>query len=140
MTPHGTRSRYVQGCRCEDCTRANAIYKTATEGHTIPTPSVWASVVRVARPLREEAWQRDAACKGMDPDLFHPVHDDAEAVDAKAVCAACPVRKHCLDYAMRNREQHGIWGGLNADERRSLRRRIQRRTRKVKGMLAEARA
>ena len=33
---------------------------------------------------------------------------------------SCTVRQECLDYALRIREQHGIWGGLNEAERRSL--------------------
>ena len=41
-------------------------------------------------------------------------------VRAKAICATCPVRGPCLDYALRIREQHGIWGGLNEVERRAL--------------------
>jgi len=32
------------------------------------------------------------------------------------------VRSECLELALRNREIHGIWGGLNEEERRSLTR------------------
>jgi WhiB family transcriptional regulator, redox-sensing transcriptional regulator len=39
---------------------------------------------------------------------------------AKAICAACPVRKDCLDYAIATHEPHGVWGGLNELERRPL--------------------
>jgi len=39
---------------------------------------------------------------------------------AKSICAACPVRIECLEYAVRIREPHGIWGGLNEIERRVL--------------------
>ena len=39
---------------------------------------------------------------------------------AKAVCATCPVHKECLDFALRIREPHGIWGGLNEIERRAI--------------------
>lgn len=38
---------------------------------------------------------------------------------AKAICAQCSVRDECLDYALRIREQHGIWGGLSEVERRN---------------------
>ena len=31
--------------------------------------------------------------------------------------AVCPVRAECLDYALRNSIRHGIWGGLNEEER-----------------------
>ena len=39
---------------------------------------------------------------------------------AKAICATCPVREPCLEYALRIREPHGIWGGLNESERQPL--------------------
>jgi WhiB family redox-sensing transcriptional regulator len=75
----------------------------------------------------EEAWQQRAACRGPHTDLFFPPShferkDEKEARErrAKAICAACPVRRPCLDYALRIREPHGIWGGLNEVERRAL--------------------
>jgi WhiB family redox-sensing transcriptional regulator len=39
---------------------------------------------------------------------------------AKRICAECPVRQECLEYALRVREPFGIWGGLNETERRTL--------------------
>jgi WhiB family redox-sensing transcriptional regulator len=39
---------------------------------------------------------------------------------AKDICAICPVRRACLEYAMAIREPHGIWGGLNEVERKQL--------------------
>jgi WhiB family redox-sensing transcriptional regulator len=70
-----------------------------------------------ARP----AWQAVGSCRGMDPAVFFPAEGDAcSAASAKAICATCPVRKACLDYAIRIREPHGIWGGLNELERKQL--------------------
>jgi WhiB family redox-sensing transcriptional regulator len=71
----------------------------------------------------------DAACKGADTDLFFG--PDAEFVTArqqreataKAICARCPVRDSCLAYALDTRQEFGIWGGLNEDERRAILRR-----------------
>jgi WhiB family redox-sensing transcriptional regulator len=66
-------------------------------------------------------WQLEAACRGMDPDLFFPsgkgstFHDESN--EAKKVCAVCPVRPECLDYAIANRERHGIWAGHGREER-----------------------
>ncbi len=42
---------------------------------------------------------------------------------AKRICAGCAVTAECLDAAIERRETHGIWGGLNEIERRSLQRR-----------------
>ena len=39
---------------------------------------------------------------------------------AKGICKECCVRDECLDYAMKIREPHGIWGGLSETERRHL--------------------
>lgn len=141
MSDHGTRSRYVgdgrhPSCRCAACRDAQATYERTRAAKVENRPVAEARKLR--RMLRPEAWQDDAACKGVDPDLMVPWHQDSVAADAKAVCAECPVKKQCLDFAMRNREEWGIWGGLNPAERRALRRRIQRRARKFRALLEEA--
>ena len=77
--------------------------------------------------LAEELWQKKAACKGPQSAMFFPPStferkdekEDREA-NAKRICTGCSVRKACLDYAVRIRESHGIWGGLNEVERRHL--------------------
>jgi WhiB family redox-sensing transcriptional regulator len=68
----------------------------------------------------EKAWMQDAACRGADPELFFPVRGET-TYEAKAVCAGCPVRFECLEYALRHSERFGIWGGLGERERRRLR-------------------
>lgn len=142
MSDHGTRSRYVGGlryppCRCPLCRDAQARYERERAAKDENRPV--AEPRKLRRMLRPEAWQADAACKGIDPNLFHPTDSSPTTIrDAKKVCVDCPVRKQCLDYAMRNRENDGVWGGLSTEERRSLRRRIQRRERKVKAMFGEA--
>lgn len=79
------------------------------------------------------SWQDKAACRGMDVLLFfgtggelRPEREIREA-KAKAVCASCPVRAKCLDYALGNSIMHGVWGGLNEEERARERRRRARR-------------
>jgi len=71
-------------------------------------------------------WMQDANCKGQGH-LFYPLDAEgqvgmtaeahANIQQAKALCAKCPVRELCLDYAIRNDEKHGIWGGMNRRER-----------------------
>jgi len=39
---------------------------------------------------------------------------------AKEICDHCSVQRDCLDFALRVREPHGIWGGLTEAERREL--------------------
>jgi WhiB family redox-sensing transcriptional regulator len=83
----------------------------------------------VARMSRNWAkgWQLEAACRGADATLFFAPNyfekreeKDAREAKAKVLCRACPVREPCLEYALRTRDPHGIWGGLNELERRRL--------------------
>jgi WhiB family redox-sensing transcriptional regulator len=72
-------------------------------------------------------WQTKAACRGPESYLFYPPtaperRDEREEREqrAKSICVTCSVKRACLDHALRIREQHGIWGGLNEAERRLL--------------------
>jgi len=75
------------------------------------------------------AWQYRAACRGADPDLFFPQQGES-ADPARRVCARCPVRAQCLEYALANAIWHGVWGGLAERERRELRTRRLRAARR----------
>lgn len=77
--------------------------------------------------MTNEGWQLKAACRGPQSAIFFPPShferkDEKEAREARAkdICATCPVQGPCLDYALRIREPHGIWGGLNEVERKQL--------------------
>lgn len=65
------------------------------------------------------AWHASALCAQTDPDIWFP-EKGGQVHRAKSVCAACPVRRPCLDAALTNRERHGVWGGLSEKERRQL--------------------
>ena len=75
----------------------------------------------------QETWYLRASCRGPESTLFFPpasierreVRELREA-RAKVICAACPVRVECREFALRVREPHGIWGGLTEVERRDL--------------------
>ncbi len=71
---------------------------------------------------RDESWRQAAACRDSEVDMFFPASED-DAEPAKAICAQCPVRYECLDWAIRTRQDYGVWGGLTESERRQLRRR-----------------
>jgi len=64
-------------------------------------------------------WQDDAACRGMNPDLFFP-HQGAGYIEAQKICATCPVRFYCAEAAIQAREEFGVWGGLTEAERRRV--------------------
>ncbi len=75
-------------------------------------------------------WVRFAVCAQTDPEVWFPPpgglpHEDRAALQ---ICARCPVRLDCLDFAMRAEgdtrvDRYGIWGGLTARQRYSLARR-----------------
>jgi WhiB family redox-sensing transcriptional regulator len=75
-------------------------------------------------------WWRLAACRDAEPELFFPISArpvlHSAIKHAKLICARCPVQSECLDYALANRQEQGIWGGLTDEERRLLRRRLSR--------------
>lgn len=86
---------------------------------------------RVDRPQRPAPsgspdWRDHAACRDTDPELFFPIGNAGPALHqldrAKQVCAGCPVRTSCLEWALAGGQEAGVWGGTSEDERRALRR------------------
>jgi len=72
-------------------------------------------------------WRSKAACQGLAPDIFYPVtEDEADAAEAKRICAICPVREACLEHALAVREKDGVWGGATERERRRIIRQRRR--------------
>jgi WhiB family redox-sensing transcriptional regulator len=69
--------------------------------------------------LGNMSWREKARCRGVAPEIFYPPEDD-DALEAKSVCAACPVREACLEHALTRREKIGVWGGMTERERRRL--------------------
>lgn len=76
------------------------------------------------------SWTERAACRRGATDLpaaawFDGVGDtpaerSASRAAARRTCARCPVRQRCLDQSISNDEDDGIWGGLDARQRRRL--------------------
>jgi WhiB family transcriptional regulator, redox-sensing transcriptional regulator len=71
-------------------------------------------------------WLHDAACRGMELSIFYRPDNERGAsarrhdLRAKAICADCPVRRSCLEWALATPEPYGVWGGMTPDERRQL--------------------
>lgn len=78
----------------------------------------------VARHLFQyEAWMDQGICRGMPTEMFFPPDGDKRAARlAREVCEDCPVRIDCLDYALKWKMRHGVWGGTTSGDRRRLRR------------------
>jgi WhiB family redox-sensing transcriptional regulator len=77
---------------------------------------------------RAVGWYERASCLGVDPELFFPVGTTGPALDqvdeARRVCRDCPVRRPCLDLALRTDAEYGVWGGFDPLERKRLSRRM----------------
>ncbi len=81
--------------------------------------------------LQPVEWQTHARCAEVDPEIFFPERGGSSKA-ARAVCSECKVKTECLEYALNNKEQFGIWGGTSERERRRLRKeRAKRRLRIV---------
>jgi len=65
-------------------------------------------------------WQDEAACRGIDTNLFFPENADVDD-QVLALCENCPVKDECRDYGVVY-EEWGIWGGLTASQRRRVRK------------------
>jgi WhiB family redox-sensing transcriptional regulator len=72
-------------------------------------------------------WQQQGLCRVEDATVFfppahfeHKPEREARESKAKAICARCPVRLQCLDWALATREPHGVWGGYSESERKQI--------------------
>jgi len=64
-------------------------------------------------------WRAHRACKDVDTAVFFP-QNRTGVVAARKICAECPVRWECLNYAVCNQIQYGIWGGTSENQRANL--------------------
>lgn len=71
----------------------------------------------------DDEWMDEAACADLGeagdalffPPKFKGVRTDYRL--AKGMCETCPVRAHCLSFAVAHRIPYGVWGGMSERER-----------------------
>ncbi|HLS01449.1 MAG TPA: WhiB family transcriptional regulator [Beutenbergiaceae bacterium] len=83
-------------------------------------------------PIVPHEWATNAACAKFpthqtDP-IFFPKQKNPDTTDAQNLCATCPARQPCAEYAIESNEPHGIWGGLTTGQREQIR--AERKARK----------
>ena len=115
MPACGTNTAYQAGCRCDDCRCARREYQRGYRKNG-------ADLYQLPVGVPPGPWFDQAKCKGLDTDWFFPEVGGRGVPEAARFCAGCPVRIDCLDYALTNRIEHGIWGGFSARDRKTLRR------------------
>jgi WhiB family redox-sensing transcriptional regulator len=67
----------------------------------------------------DAAWMAIGLCKDMDPDVFFP-NSGSGVIVAQKICQRCPVAEPCLDYALEQRIEFGVWGGVSERGRRRI--------------------
>ena len=65
-----------------------------------------------AAPARG-GWRGRAACGTADPDLFFPDRAGTDISAAQAICAGCPVRAECHEFAEATNQVYGVWAGVD---------------------------
>lgn len=69
----------------------------------------------------DTSWMAKGKCTELPPEIFFP--SDGVGVEvAKKICATCKVKMICLEYAVVNHIDHGVWGGASERERRRIAR------------------
>jgi WhiB family redox-sensing transcriptional regulator len=69
----------------------------------------------------DTSWMVQGRCRDLPPEIFFP--SDGVGVEvARRYCAECPVKGPCLEYALENHIEHGVWGGASERERRRIAR------------------
>ena len=124
-----SHGRYNKGfCRCAACLDKHNAYNR--ERYAIRRAEIRA----LELPLIPGEWTERAACRDHPIELWFPPRGDdqfdrtvqAAQAEAIAICRTCPVIAECREHGIRH-EDYGVWGGLTAPQRASIRK--QRRNR-----------
>lgn len=79
----------------------------------------------ISQDLRQERpkdFSLDAKCLGLDPNIFYPETSNGSKA-ARKICKGCKVAENCLEFALENNEDKGVWGGTSERERSKIKRR-----------------
>lgn len=69
-------------------------------------------------------WKNEGVCADMDPNIWFPEHGQ-NTLRARKICSECPVRAHCLEFAVMTNQKYGVWGGASEDEREVIRKKLR---------------
>lgn len=72
-------------------------------------------------PFEDISWHDEAACQHKGNTIFFadPNSERKEIAEAKLICKGCEARWKCLEFAIKNDIQYGVWGGFTPTERNS---------------------
>jgi hypothetical protein len=66
-----------------------------------------------------QSWRKEASCKGSTLNFYSKRVNKS----IMSICATCPSKEPCYDYALRN-EEYGYWGGSTERQRNKERMRL----------------
>lgn len=72
--------------------------------------------------FRTTEWMNLGLCRNHSPETFFP-SDGAGVERARKICGKCDVKDLCLEYALVEEIEHGVWGGASERERRRIKKR-----------------
>lgn len=126
------RHRRAGETPCPACKMAHNAYTSHLRGAERAPRQPNPYLPRLFADIGERPWLEHAACADHDVNLFYPdgvlgrpAGGDPDRLWAagRLVCAGCPVRQECLDWALEHAEREGLWGGATPTERLQMRRR-----------------
>lgn len=88
------------------------------------------SLIELRDVIKDNDWQQNANCIGVDSELFVPVDDlrgrsvAKHYEKARQYCYNCTVRAECLAFAHYNNMGEGLWGGFTPKQRKSLHKKL----------------
>lgn len=81
------------------------------------------TIDREDEPFFTDLFRQYAKCAGMYGVFFPEDERGPRVAYPKSICHGldgeepCPIREACLEYALENKEQFGVWGGYTTRER-----------------------
>jgi WhiB family redox-sensing transcriptional regulator len=102
--------------------------RSSSVQETLSTQGITGVLTPVSSP--PVAWRDRAICIGKTDLMFSCTENpypEERVAEAKELCSMCPVREDCLDFAIGLREEYGIWGGADYQERRRIIRQMRKR-------------
>lgn len=92
--------------------------ETEEEGAQAPSDLYNKLRLPIAKFIDDGSWRDHAKCKSLGTKNFFGEVERGEnrrplIASAVAICQTCTVRKECFNFAKRNGETFGVWGGID---------------------------
>jgi hypothetical protein len=120
---HDTCTAYKRaGCRCPKARQAETARKAKYDRNRAERPRYGANnMVGLVKPGAPDFRTHPArGCARLDnPDVMFAEHQPGIQA-AKQVCAPCPFKTECDEWAVEHAQLYGVWGGVSAGERRPI--------------------